>query len=141
MQHLYHRLILIVGPTASGKTAALRQVSDYLGAPLINTGLELSRKLIELTERQRCLRASKILADIISEADNEIVLLDHIEILFDVSLKQDPLRLLKGLSRTNTLIAAWTGETVKDAITYAARPHREYRHYPIRDFRVANLVT
>ncbi|MEN6474686.1 MAG: BREX-3 system P-loop-containing protein BrxF, partial [Syntrophaceae bacterium] len=39
-----------------------------------------------------------------------VVLLDNIEILFDVSLKQDPLRLLQGLSRNTTLVAAWSGE-------------------------------
>jgi len=40
----------------------------------------------------------------------DVVLLDNVEVLFDVSLKQDPLRLLQGLSRNKTVVAAWSGE-------------------------------
>jgi hypothetical protein len=66
------------------------------------------------------------------------VLLDNIEILFDVSLKQDPLRLLQGLSRHKTIIAAWNGASESGYITYAVPDHREYHRYPVRDFLVAS---
>jgi hypothetical protein len=67
-----------------------------------------------------------------------LVLLDNIEILFDVHLKQDPLRLLRGLSRNKTVVAAWNGSIVDGHITYAAADHPEDRRYPIRDFLVAS---
>ena len=47
---LYHRLVLVVGGDGTGKTTALREISACIGAPLINVGLELSRRLLELTE-------------------------------------------------------------------------------------------
>ena len=62
----------------------------------------------------------------------------NIEILFDVSLKQDPLRLLQGLSRNKTVVAAWNGSIVDNSLTYAAPAHPEYRRYPARDFLVAS---
>ena len=40
---LYYRLILVVAPANSGKTAALREVKKRTGAPLINVNLEISR--------------------------------------------------------------------------------------------------
>ena len=92
---LYYRLVLVVGPAGAGKTAALRDVQERVGAPLINVNLDLSRQMLELTERQRALQLPRLLREITNSAVGEVVLFDNIEILFDVSLKQDPLRLLR----------------------------------------------
>jgi len=135
---LYHRLILVVAPTGAGKTSALQDVQDQTGAPLLNINLELSRGMLELTERQRALQLPRLLKDIVSSSGEEMVLLDNIEVIFDVGLKQDPLRLLQGLSRNMTVVAAWNGTIVKDSLIYAAPDHPEYRRYPIRDFLVAS---
>ncbi|GIW56385.1 MAG: ATPase AAA [Nitrospiraceae bacterium] len=135
---LYHRLILIVGPVGSGKTAALRQVSASTSMPLVNVNLELSRRMLELTARQRALQLPRILGDIVCAAAGEPVLLDSIEILFDIQLKQDPLRLLQGLSRNGTVVAAWNGSILDGHITYAIPGHPEYRRYPIGDVLVAS---
>ena len=43
------------------------------------------------------------------------MLLDHLEILFDPALEQDPLRLLQGVSRDRTVVAAWPGTTAAPA--------------------------
>jgi voltage-gated potassium channel Kch len=134
---LYYRLVLMVGPARSGKTFALREVSASTSAPLVNVNLELSRRMLDLTERQRALQLPRLLGEIVGEAKGELVLLDNIEILFDVHLKQDPLRLLQGLSRNKTVVAAWNGLIVDGHITYAVPNHPEYRRYPIRDFLVA----
>ncbi|MFH0778123.1 MAG: BREX-3 system P-loop-containing protein BrxF, partial [Candidatus Eisenbacteria bacterium] len=53
---LYHRLVLLVAPAGSGKTAALRDVHQRTDAPLLNVNLELSRHMLDLTERQRALQ-------------------------------------------------------------------------------------
>ena len=66
-----------------------------------------------------------------------LILLDNIEILFDVALKQDPLRLLQGLSRNKTIIASWNGSIDKDSLTYAVPGHPEYRRYSSRDLLIA----
>ena len=133
-RELYYRLILVVGPAGSGKTKALQEVSVSTSVPLINVNLELSRRMLDLTERQRALQARKLLGEIVGEVAGNLVLLDNIEILFDVHLKQDPLRLLQGLSRNKTVVAAWNGSIVDDRLTYAVPDHPEYRRYPIRDF-------
>ena len=90
---LYHRLILVVGPAGSGKTSALQDVSASLSAPLVNVNLELSGRMLSLSERQRTLQLSRLLGEIVRETEGELVLLDNLEILFDIHLKQDPLRL------------------------------------------------
>ena len=135
---LYHRLMLVIAPAGAGKTTALLDVQDRTGAPLVNVNLELSRRMLDLTERQRALQLPRLLRDLVSKSEGEMILLDNIEILFDVGLKQDPLRLLQGLSRNKTVVAAWNGTIVEDSLTYAAPAHPEYRRYPMRDFLVAS---
>ena len=135
---LYHRLVILVAPAGSGKTAALRDVHARTAAPLINVNLELSRRLLDLTERQRTLQLPRILAEIVSAPDDDMVLLDNIEVLFDVSLKQDPLRLLQGLSRNKTVVAAWSGSSDGEHIVYATPDHPEYKRYPLGDLLLVN---
>jgi hypothetical protein len=135
---LYHRLMLVVAPSGAGKTTALQAVQECVGAPLVNINLDLSRRMLDLTERQRALQLPRLLREIVNNAAGEVVLFDNIEILFDVSLKQDPLRLLQGLSRNKTVVAAWNGTIDGDHMIYAVPDHPEYRRYMIRDFLVAS---
>ena len=135
---LYHRLILVVAPAGAGKTNALQDVQNRTSASLVNVNLELSRRMLELTERQRALQLPHLLREIAGNGGDEMILLDNIEVIFDVDLKQDPLRLLQGLSRNKTVVAAWNGTIVETSLTYAAPAHPEYRRYPIRDFLVAS---
>ena len=135
---LYHRLVMLVAPAGAGKTAALQDVHERTAAPLININLELSRRMLDLTERQRALMLPRLLAEIVDASAADVVLLDNIEVLFDVSLKQDPLRLLQGLSRNKTVVAAWSGSVDREHMVYATPDHPEYRRYPLRDFLVVN---
>jgi len=131
---LYHRLIILVAPAGAGKTAALQEVNKRTNAPLLNVNLDLSRRMLDLTQRQRMLQLPRLLAEILDETKADVILLDNIELLFDVSLKQDPLRLLEGLSRNKTLVAAWSGSIVSGHLGYATPDHPEYKRYPLRDF-------
>mgnify|MGYP000962589581 CR=1 FL=1 len=138
---LYHRLVLVVAPAGAGKTKALQVLSERLGAPLINVNLELSRRMLELSERQRALLLRRLLSETVNAVQADVILLDNIEILFDVSLKQEPLPLLQGLSRNRTVIAAWNGSTDNEHLVYAAPGHPEYKRYPKGDFLAVNPGT
>ena len=135
---LYHRLVMLVAPAGAGKTAALQDVHERTMAPLVNVNLELSRRMLDLTERQRALQLPRLLAEIVGASAADVVLLDNVEVLFDVSLKQDPLRLLQGLSRNKTVVAAWSGTIDGEYMVYATPDHPEYKRYPLRDFLVVN---
>ena len=109
VESLYHRLVLLVAPGGSGKTDALRSVAARTSLPLINVNLELSRRLLDLTQRQRAVQASSILSRIATDANGPGALLDNTELLFDRSLQLDPLRMLQGLSRIVRLLRRGTG--------------------------------
>ncbi len=136
---LYHRLVLVVAPQGSGKTAALKEVQQDLGLSFVNVNLEVSRQLLDLTARQQALQLSRIMEDILRGTETEVVILDNIEILFETSLKQDPLRLLQGLSRNRTVVASWNGEIKDKHLTYATPDHQEYRRYPAHELLVVTM--
>ena len=136
-QQLYYRLILVAGPTAAGKTGTLRAVAARTGAPLLNLNLELSRRLLDLTAHQRVFELPGVLDDIMGR-DVPLVLLDNTEMLFDPTLKQDPLRLLQHASRNRTVVAAWTGTFENGYLSYAAPDHPEYRRYWEQDLVIVH---
>ena len=136
-ESLYHRLVLVVGPEGSGKTTALRDVAERIDAPLINVGLELSCRLLDLTERQRRIRVPLLLGGIAAKTESTVVLLDNVELLFDVALRQNPLGLLQRISRRRTVVATWNGSMEGGHIVYAVPGHPEYRRYPVDGVLVA----
>lgn len=135
---LYYRLVLLVGETGSGKTGILRDVADDLGVEVININLALSSELLELTAKQRALRLPGILDHVIDKTLPTVVL-DNLEILFDKHLKQDPLRLLQGISRNRSVLASWNGTTAGGRLIYAETGHPEYRSYDLADTLIVNM--
>ena len=125
---LYNRLVLLVGEAGSGKTGILRDVAGEFNTSVVNVNLAISNQLLELTAKQRPLRLPKILGQIVDNANSPVVL-DNLEILFDKSLKQDPLRLLQGVSRNRSVVASWNGTVTDGMLFYAEPEHPEYRRY------------
>ena len=142
---LYHRLVLVVGPSASGKTSALQALAERTGTPRINLNLELSRRLMDLTARQRTLQLPSIFSDVLAAVPGDILLLDNIEILFDTALQQNPLHHFQTASRNRTVVVAWNGTVVRDdrdkaSLTYATPDHPEYRRYPATDLTLVESI-
>ena len=135
---LYHRLVLLVGETGSGKTGVLRDVAEEFGTSVINVNLALSSELLELTAKQRSLRLPAILDQIADKAHAPVVL-DNLEILFDKDLKQDPLRLLQGISRNRAVVASWNGISTGERLLYAETGHPEYRSYDSVDALILGM--
>ncbi|HDL84749.1 MAG TPA: BREX-3 system P-loop-containing protein BrxF [Candidatus Acetothermia bacterium] len=135
---LYHRLVLLVGDAGSGKTSVLRDVAKDFGTEVINVNLALSSELLELTSKQRALRLPGILDQVIDNVPSPMVL-DNLEILFDKDLKQDPLRLLQGISRNRSVVASWNGKTTEGKLNYAEAGHPEYRSYDLVDLTVVGM--
>lgn len=136
---LYNRLVLLVGRSESGKTATLRALAEAEHVPVLNVGVELSRRLLDLTERQRILQLPRMLEEAAGGLPAHLTLLDNTELLFDPVLRQDPLRLLQGLSRGRTIVATWLGDFDGGFLTYAVPEHPEFRRYPSADLLVVRV--
>jgi hypothetical protein len=80
----------------------------------------------------------EILGEIVEKAQPP-VLLDNIEILFERELRQDPLRLLLGISRNHLIAASWNGTAEDGKLIYAEPGHPEYRRYDSIDPLIVNM--
>jgi predicted AAA+ superfamily ATPase len=135
---LYHSLVLLVGLPDCGKTALLNDAAKELGQSIININLELSQRLLEMTNKKRILKVAEKLDEVLAPYQ-KCAILDPIEILFDVSLKQDPLALLKRISRNRTIIASWNGTIDNGKLIYSETGHPEYRTYNPTDIQVVSM--
>jgi len=131
-----HRLVLLVGEPRSGKTTALRALSDKTGWPLLGLNLPLSERLLELPTRFRVISVLDHVRKIVDASEGDVLIIDNIELLFDHQLHVDPVGLLLELARHRSIIASWPGTHDGTALVYADPTHLEHR----RDSRSGYLI-
>ncbi len=134
--HYYHRLLVVV---SDEELEGGKYIAEGLGVRRINVGEELGAKLLEVPARRRPLKVAALLEDLVNAAGDGGVLLDRIEILFEESLKAEPLTLLRTLSRQRLVIAMWSGKIEADNLLYGSPDHPEYRSYPARDLKLVHV--
>ena len=133
---LQSKLILLIGPPNSGKTALLHSLAKRKGVTPLNVGAELGGRLAGMPQRQRHLQTTTILRELADQhAPSDLLLLDNIELLFDRSLQLDPLDLLKRHAHAKRVVAVWPGELQGDTrtgrLTYADMGHPEHQDYSL----------
>lgn len=129
----YYRLLLVVGPPRSGKTTALRHLAEERGWALVNVNLRLSERLLEFTSQQHPHEVQRLLDEVVGEQRSGTLLLDNTEMLFNLELQLDPLRLLQLLSRNRSVVASWAGSYDGERLTYAVPGHEEFKRYSTPD--------
>lgn len=125
----YQRLVLLVGPHNSGKTAALRALCQSTAWPYVNLNLQLAARLLDVASRFREIQLLDHARAAADDHPGDCLVLDNIELLFEPKLAQDPLRVLLALARSRTVVAAWPGHYAESTLTYGAPPHPEHRRY------------
>jgi hypothetical protein len=131
---LHSRLILLIGPPRSGKTALLNSFGERMGMVPLNIGSELGRQLMPVPHKQRHLQAGNLLRELADiHVTGDLLLIDNIELLFDPTLQLSPLDLLKKQAHTKKVVAVWPGELRGEGrtsrLTYAEMGHPEQRDY------------
>lgn len=104
----------------------LQSVAAKLNLPYLNVNLVLSTALKDAPVRRRPHKVLDVLSDAIKRTGEKDVCLDHIELCFEPTLRQDPIRLLEHLSREFTLVVSWKGPCEGDELVYAEPEHPEY---------------
>lgn len=136
LSSLQSKLVLLIGPPHSGKTALLQILATSRGGTPLNVGAELGGRLRGMPQRQRHLQTTTILRELADQhAPRDLLLLDNIELLFDRSLQLDPLDLLKRHAHAKRVVAVWPGvlqgDTRTGRLTYADMGHPEHQDYSI----------
>lgn len=128
IKDLQSKLILLVG--RRGKTRLLRALARKLNTEPLNVGVTLGRRLAVTPASSRGFSTNELLREITDNAGGDApLLLDNLEVLFEPSLKVNPLNVTKLLAHSRRVIAAWPGELRNDRLTYASVGHPEHRDY------------
>lgn len=129
---LKSKLILLIGPPRSGKSDLLGQLSSRRQAQVLNVGAILGRELLTVPNTRRHLQAADLLKSITDDAaENGLLLMDNIELLFDRTLHISPLDLLKRHAQARRVVSVWPGELRENRLSYAVTGHPEYQDYGI----------
>ncbi len=127
---LHSKLIVLVGTSGAGKSALLADLGRRQKVKVLNAGSELGTRLAARPVKQRALAVPTLLRELADEhAAKDLLLLDHIELLFDHTLHLDPLDLLKQLARARRVVAVWPGQLRGGRLTYAEMGHPEHQDY------------
>jgi hypothetical protein len=127
---LNSKLILLVGPSRSGKTQLLRQLGSKLKLEPLNVGMQLGRRLAATPKNRRGFSAGEMLREIAGKERTEApLLLDNLELLFEPCLQINPLDLVRRLAHSKPVVAVWPGELRGDRLVYADMSHPEHRDY------------
>jgi len=86
-------MILMADPVGSGKMSVLQKASALTPARTNKKNFEPSCQITYLTERQRDLCLLLSYAEIANETKKDVNLFDNTDLIFDIHLKQDHLRM------------------------------------------------
>lgn len=139
-QGAYYKLAVIAGGTRSGKTHWLKQVAAGLDLPLVNLGLLLSQRLLGQNRRQRSLNAEDAAIEVVDEHLKSGLCLDDTELLFDSTLRLNPLVFLQDISRNRLIVATWNGVITGGELRYAHAGHPDYFSQPVSGYPVVSVA-
>ena len=63
----FYRLVLLVGPSGTGKTGILRQLAELQRCPYLNVNLHLSQRMLELPRAKRPRHVDRIFNALVDE--------------------------------------------------------------------------
>jgi energy-coupling factor transporter ATP-binding protein EcfA2 len=124
----YFKLVLIIGPTGSGKTKLLKEVGGY-GFHHLNFGEDFSRLLLAKPLNLRAVEAEEVAMDLVEAQKSRKLAIDNTEVLFENPIKLNPLTLLKRLSVDRLIVATLNARLEASRIIYGIPGHPSYQEF------------
>lgn len=106
----------------------------------IQLGEQLSAKLIEYSMESRSYKVTYELDKIIRENENNNILINSINILFNPSYKLDVLKYVSNLARVKKVVVVWNGTYTKDKLIFSEPKYTDYREFNIKDYDIICLI-
>ena len=129
----HFRLVWLVGGSSPERTALLRAFAETDGAVFVELGKKLSGSLLVVPIPLRSASVEECFAVCLAETPEEVTCLDHLEILFEPTLRINPVSLIKGASRRAVILAAWPGTSGQGCLLYGLPDHPAHVRIPALD--------
>lgn len=105
----------------------------------VNLSKVLARKLVSLSIRER-VRRLEAEVDKIAHDCGSSVWLSKLDVLFEPALDNDPMRLLKGIAKSKTVVAIWPGEITETSVVYSKPGKPDYKTYPLKELNDIQVI-
>lgn len=127
IKQAYSRLLFVVGDEDVW-LGARQKLADEMGFPVINLSLELSGALIGLSVKDRVYMLPEKIQELIDKhCDSDVVVIEHVEFLFEPSVGHNFIALLEKPARRKTLVVHWPGSYNGKYLQYGETGHCEYQ--------------
>jgi hypothetical protein len=118
----------------------LNQVATQFQLPSINLSLLLSQRLLSQTRRQRPLKAEEVAIEVIDEHIHSGLCLDNTELLFDSTLRLNPLGFLQDISRNRLILASWNGDLTAGELRFGYTGHPDFFSQAVSGYPVIKIA-
>jgi hypothetical protein len=119
----HYRLVWLAGGTDSERSSLLRALAETEDGVFVEVGKRLSAALLEVPAPLRTASIEECFTACLGGSSCPVTCLNHLEILFDPSLRINPVTLVKRASRHSLLVAAWPGLTKDGQLTFGSPDH------------------
>ena len=119
--------LLLVHPEVCRLEDAANELLLVYEWPRLSVGRELSPVLVAEIPQRRSRATRQWMKTHLREMFPGPVLCAEIDLLFDPTLKLDPLRLMRDAGRVTRLVITWPGSYVDNVLAYAVPGHSHYR--------------
>lgn len=124
-----HPNVILVDPVVQH----LHDISEVLQSQFhlasVDLGAGLSEVLVGLPPDVRTRQAPIWISDTLRALQPGPIVCDNIDLLFEPSLRLDPLRMFQQCSHITRLVVLWPGEHSKGVLSYAVPQHGHYRYW------------
>jgi hypothetical protein len=119
----HYRLVWLAGGTDSERSSLLRALAEAEDGVFVEVGKKLSAALLEVPAPLRTASVEECFAACLGESSCPVTCLNHLEILFESSLRINPVTLVKRASRHALIVAAWPGVVDGHGLTFGSPDH------------------
>lgn len=132
-----YKLILVTIPEDFRREIEVEILNNSIG--FVNLSKELARKLVSLSIRERVRRLEAEVDKIANDCGSS-VWLTKLDVLFEPALDNDPMRLLKGIAKSKTVVAIWPGEITETSVVYSKPGKPDYKTYPLKELNDIQVI-
>jgi hypothetical protein len=119
----HFRLVWVAGGTASERSALLRALSDAENGVYIEVGKKLSTAMIDVPTPLRTASVEDCFSGCLGNVPFTVSCLDRLEVLFEPSLRINPIALIQGTSRNIPIVASWPGAVTGSHLIFGSPDH------------------
>lgn len=105
----------------------------------VNLSKELARKLVSLSIKDRVRRLEAEVDNIANDCGSSIWL-TKLDVLFEPTLENDPMRLLKSIAKSQAVVAIWPGEITETSVVYSKPGKSDYKTYSLKELNDIQVI-